>query len=180
MSRALAKIQQFCTFAHKSGAFAESLENAFGNEVTLKTEIKTRWNYQFIAAEHFMSLHAETFEKAVDDHGSNKLNAMKLQAVDRECVQDVLNALQDFQEATLRNSADKQPTITHVLPLLLGIINNLQQLLPLSQWSFAVSTLQNCQCTTFWTCPDSPRRNFQRSLLPYCTIFRPNHSKQLD
>ena len=138
MSRALAKIQQFCTFAHKSGAFAESLENAFGNEVTLKTEIKTRWNYQFIAAEHFMSLHAETFEKAVDDHGSNKLNAMKLQAVDRECVQDVLNALQDFQEATLRTSADKQPTITHVLPLLLGIINNLQQLLPLSQYAQSI------------------------------------------
>ena len=85
-----------------------------------------------------MSLNAESFEKAVDDHGSNKLNAMKLQAVDRECVQDVLHALQDFQEATLRTSADKQPTITHVLPLLLGIINNLQQLLPLSLYAQSI------------------------------------------
>ena len=133
ISRSLAKIQQFATFAHKSGAFSEALDTSFGKEITLKTDIKTRWNYQFIAAEHFMSLSAEKFEQAVEAHGSKKLSAMKLNALERECVKDILTSLQDFQEATVRTSADKHPTITHVLPLLLGILNNLAQLLSHNQ-----------------------------------------------
>ena len=40
----------------------------------------------------------------------------------------VINTLENFQEATLRTSYDKQPTITHVLPFILGIINYLQQM----------------------------------------------------
>jgi hypothetical protein len=70
--KALEKVQYFASFAHKSGAFSEALENQYGKEVTLKTDVKTRWNYQFIAAEHFLTLEAEKFDAALIQHGAKK------------------------------------------------------------------------------------------------------------
>ena len=126
--KAREKVQYFATFAHKSGAFTESLENQYGKEITLKTDVKTRWNYQFIAAEHFIKLQPDKFEEALTEHGAKQLQNKRLNSVDRECVLQVISTLENFQEATLRTSCDKQPTVTHVLPLTLGIINYLQEM----------------------------------------------------
>ena len=91
----------------------------------LKTDVKTRWNYQFIAALHFLSLSSEKLEHSLIDHGCKKLQSLKLNQIDREVVGLACIVLQDFHEATLLTSADKKPTITHVLPLTVGIINGL-------------------------------------------------------
>jgi hypothetical protein len=128
LKKALLKIQYFANFAHKSGAFSEALENNFQREVTLKSDIKTRWNYQYLAASHFLALDPDQFEKALQDHGCKKMQLMKLNQIDRDCVMECIRSLCNFQEATLRTSGDKAPTITHVLPLTLGLINGLQEL----------------------------------------------------
>ena len=75
-------MQYFATFAHKSGAFSESLENQYGKEITLKTDAKTRWNYQFIAAEHFMKLEADKFDKALTENGAKQLQNKHLNSLD--------------------------------------------------------------------------------------------------
>ena len=129
MEKALAKIQYFSSFAHKSGAFSEALDNSYGKEITLKTEVKTRWNYQYIAANHFMSLDPQQFDNALAEHGCKKLQKNKLTAVDRECTTQCCDTLAIFHEATLRTSSDKEPSITHVLPLTLGLVNGLLQIL---------------------------------------------------
>ena len=92
--KALAKVQYFATFAHKSGAFSEALENEYGKEITLKTDVKTHWNYQFIAAEHFFKLDADKFDEALLAHGAKKLQNKKLSSVDRECVGQTVTALE--------------------------------------------------------------------------------------
>ena len=125
MEKALGKIQYFASFAHKSGAFSEALEKSYGQEITLKTEVKTRWNYQYLAANHFMSLDPQHFDHALAEHGCKKLQTNRLTSIDGECTTQCCDALGNFYEATVRTSSEKDPTVTHVLPLTLGLINGL-------------------------------------------------------
>ena len=108
MEKALAKIQYFSTFAHKSGAFSEALENSYGKEITLKSEVKSHWKYPYLAANHFMSLDTQQFDTALSDHGCKKLQSNRLTAIDRECTNHCCLALESFHEATLQTSCDKE------------------------------------------------------------------------
>ena len=103
MEKALGKIQYFANFAHKSGAFSEALEKSYGQEITLKTEVKTRWNYQYLAANHFMSLDPQHFDHALAEHGCKKLQTNRLTSIDRECTTQCCDALGNFYEATIKN-----------------------------------------------------------------------------
>ena len=75
-----------------------------------------------------MSLDTQQFDTALSDHGCKKLQSNRLTANDRECTNQCCLALESFHEATLQTSCDKEPSITHVLPLTLGLVNELLQI----------------------------------------------------
>ena len=80
-------------------------------------------------SEDLIKTYSDKFEEAIDKYGEKKALAQKLNAQHKQCVEEVISALELFTEETLQTEGEKVPTINYALPLVLGIIWHLQELL---------------------------------------------------
>ena len=119
---AVAKVQKLAALKKKSALFSDVLEENFGTEVGFALAVKTRWNSQYRMIEKFLELDSEKMEASIAKHEK----ADKLSVIEMEALQECLNVLGGFQEATLMTEGDQAPTLNSALPLLLSLVSILQ------------------------------------------------------
>ena len=79
------------------------LEENFGTEVGFALAVKTRWNSQYRMTEKFLEIDSEKMEASIAKHEK----ADKLSVIEMEALQECLNVLGGFQEATLMTEGDQ-------------------------------------------------------------------------
>ena len=127
----LAKVNYWVTLLHKSSKFFDCVEEAFGKEVGNARSVKTRWNSTVKQAAEFMATLEDEgkFDKAIETYNDKKATAQKLNQLQKEILAEVIEVLELFTEATMRTEADEMVTINLTIPLVLGVIRSLQELL---------------------------------------------------
>ena len=67
------------------------------------------------------------FDQAIDDYNDRKASAQRLTPQHEGILKELISVLELFVEATLKTEGDKKPSINCAAPLVLGLINALQE-----------------------------------------------------
>jgi len=113
-----AKCNKLCSLVHQSAVFKDAFEAKFGTGRSLTQSNATRWNSTFCYLQSIANLDPVKFATLLREQCQPQL---LLSAKELEILQELLEILQPFAEATELTQGDSYPTIGCIAPTVLGL-----------------------------------------------------------
>jgi len=125
VSSSLAKCCKLSTLSHSSSCFRDSFESVFGPNVSISAAVSTRWNSTLRQIKSILALDASQLSNVLEAQGQKHLifNARELSQLN-----ELVEILDPFSEATNLTEGDKVVTISYALPCVLALINHLHDM----------------------------------------------------
>ena len=126
ISTALAKSCKISSLLHTSSSFKDAFESAFGKDRSLPAVVVTRWNSTLRQIKAVMALDNKLLTDTLEKQGHKNLTFSA-----RETCQlnELIEILDPFMEATTITEGDKVVTISFAFPSVLSLLNHLDELL---------------------------------------------------
>jgi len=123
VSAAAAECSKICSPLHTSALFSDAFEQVFGSNKGIPAAEVTRWNSTLRQVKALLSLDAKLLQDLLESQGHKNLLMST-----REWAQlnEMVDLLDPFPEATLLTEGDEVVTITYCLPSILAFIKHLQ------------------------------------------------------
>ena len=125
ISISLAKCSKISSILHTSSLFKDCFENAFGSNTGISSIVSTRWNSTLRQLKCITSLDDKKLSNVLEQQGHKNLI---LSSREYSQLNELIDILDPFLEATSLTEGDKVATISFVLPSVLGLINHLTDL----------------------------------------------------
>jgi len=122
ISTALSKCCKICSLLHTSALFSDAFAQVFGPNKGIPASVVTRWNSTLRQVKALLSLDAKQLQDLLEMQGHNHL---VLSAREWSQLNELVDLLDPFLEATLLTESDVVVTITFCLPSVLALINHL-------------------------------------------------------
>ena len=123
VSASLAKCCKISSLLHTSSLFCDSFENAFGHNVSISAAVSTRWNSTLRQIKSIVALDAKQLSDVLEQQGQKNL---VFSAREFSQLNELIEILDPFLEATSLTEGNKVATISYVVPSVLSLINHLQ------------------------------------------------------
>lgn len=124
------KCRKIASLFHQSTQVSEILgeKQTFANVDNHKImqDVQTRWNSTFLMLERFQEQVDMVNETLCDRRLNNKNEQLKFTADDKILLNEAVDILQPFYDATVEISKVKYPTISVVIPIFQGLLNVLE------------------------------------------------------
>lgn len=118
----MGKASRLTTLLHSSGAFKDAFEKGFGKDKSIPTANSTRWNSVLHQLSSIVTLDHQKLSNICNDtnHGEAVLTVREWAHLN-----ELVDILQPFAEATSLTQGDKVPTISLVIPTVLALNRHL-------------------------------------------------------
>ena len=123
VSSALAKCSKITSMIHTSSLFRDAFEQAFGRNKSIPSAVVTRWNSTLRQIKSVLSLDMKLLCEVLEAQGQKHL---VFAAREWSQLNELVDVLDPFLEATLLTEGDKQVTISYALPSVLALIKHVR------------------------------------------------------
>ena len=119
----MARCSKICSLLHTSTSFRDAFHQVFGSNRGIPAAVVTRWNSTLRQMKAVLSLDMKLISDLFDAQGQRHLIFSA-----REVAQlnELVDLLEPFLEATSVTEGEDEMTITFALPSVLALINHLQ------------------------------------------------------